>query len=111
MRALAGEWSLAVESEVEGEAGEADPVTAVEGALRQFPADEILLAGGASENGGLEIALRRFGLPVTRIRESRPVRDEARCGKQSEDSFAAAAGRHRSSSSPGSISPCSCLPQ
>ena len=77
VRALAGEWSLAGESEVEGEAGEADPVIAVEDALRQFPADEILLAGGASENGGVEIALRRFGLPVTRIRESRPVRERS----------------------------------
>jgi hypothetical protein len=74
VRALAGEWSLAGESEVEGEAGEADPVLAVEDALHHFPADEILLAGGASEDGGVEVALRRFGLPVTRLRESLPVR-------------------------------------
>jgi hypothetical protein len=77
VRALAGEWSLAADSEVDGEAGEPDPVIAVEDALRQFPADEILLAGGASENGGVEVALRRFGLPVTRIRESRPVRERS----------------------------------
>lgn len=77
VRALAGEWSLAGESEVEGEAGEADPVLAVEDALRHFPADEILLAGGASEDGGVEVALRRFGLPVIRVRQSIPVRERS----------------------------------
>lgn len=76
MRALAGEWSLAGASEVEGEA-EADPVLIVEDALRHFPADEILLAGGALEDGGVEAALRRFGLPVTRLRQSVRVRERS----------------------------------
>lgn len=77
VRALAGEWSLVGECEVEGEAGEADSVLAVEDALRHFPADEILLAGGTSEDGGVEAALRRFGLPVTRLRQSLPVRERS----------------------------------
>jgi hypothetical protein len=76
-RALAGEWSLAGTSEVEGEAAEWDPVLAVEDALREFPADEILLAGGASANGGVEAALRRYGLPVMRLPEPGTVRERS----------------------------------
>jgi len=51
VRALEAEWALADDAEVEGEAGDVDPIVAVEDALRRFDADEILLVGGADENG------------------------------------------------------------
>jgi hypothetical protein len=73
-RALAAEWTLAEDAEVEGEGGDIDPVQAVEDALRGFAADEILLVGGAKENGGLEASLRSFGVPVTRLGGSLPLR-------------------------------------
>ncbi len=73
MWALVAERTLDDQAEVEGEAGDVDPVLAVEDALRTFPADEILIAGGASENGSLEASLRRFGLPVTRLSGSLPA--------------------------------------
>jgi hypothetical protein len=84
VRAFDVEWTLAGEAEVEAEAGDVDPVLAVEDALRGFPADEILLVGGAGEDGGLEASLRRFGLPVTRlagslrVRRANPLREWAR---------------------------------
>ena len=84
VRAFDAEWTLAGEAEVEAEAGDVDPVLAVEDALRGFPADEILLVGGAGEDGGLEASLRRFGLPVTRlagslrVRRANPLREWAR---------------------------------
>jgi len=71
--ALVAERTLDDQAEVEGEAGDVDPVLAVEDALRTFPADEILIGGGASENGSLEASLRRFGLPVTRLSGSLPA--------------------------------------
>lgn len=67
VRALEAEWTLADEGDVEGEAGDVDPLLAVEDALRDFDADEILLVGGAGEDGGLEEALQRFGRPVIRL--------------------------------------------
>jgi hypothetical protein len=70
VRALGAEWVLADRGDVEAEAGDVDPVQAVEDALRAFPADEILIVGGAHENGALEASLRQFGLPVTRLGEA-----------------------------------------
>lgn len=52
-------------AEVDAEVGERDPLLAVEDALAQFPADEILVAGHTDEKS--EAELRRFGLPVSRI--------------------------------------------
>jgi hypothetical protein len=66
VRALDAEWTLADQAEVGGEAGDVDPVQAVEDALRAFPADEILLAGEAADPD-LEAALARFGVPITRL--------------------------------------------
>ena len=74
VQALETEWALADDADVEGEAGDADPVVAVEDALRRFDADEILLVGGASENGGIEEALTRFDRPVSRVEDDAPVR-------------------------------------
>jgi hypothetical protein len=71
-RALGAEWILADQAEVAGEAGEFDPVLAVEDALRRFAADEILVVA-ISEEAGLEMALRRFGLPVSRLPGTWPV--------------------------------------
>lgn len=51
----------------DGEAGEPDPVQAVEDALRSFPADEIMLVGEDAADEGLEAELRRFGLPLYRV--------------------------------------------
>jgi hypothetical protein len=78
VRALESEWLLADEAEIEGDAGDVDPVLAVEDALRNFDADEILLVGGAAENGGLEASLRRFGIPVTRLDQPVSVRSRSR---------------------------------
>ena len=66
VRAFEAEWTLADQAEVEGEAGDADPIQAVEDALGRFAADEILIAG-ASVDPDLEVALGQFGLPVTRL--------------------------------------------
>ncbi len=74
IRALEAEWTLLDEADVEGEAGDVDPVQAVEDALRGFPADEIVIVGGAGENGGFEASLRKFGIPVKRIGGSLPLR-------------------------------------
>ncbi|HUJ55815.1 MAG TPA: hypothetical protein VLW49_07485 [Gaiellaceae bacterium] len=73
VRALEAEWTLADRAEVEGEAGEADPVQAVEDALRAFPADAIVIAGGEAD-GDLDAAVARFGLPVLRLQEPPPRR-------------------------------------
>lgn len=62
---LAERTAHAVGAEVETEVGDRDPIVAVEDALRQFAADEILLAGSA--DGDVEAGLRRFGLPVSRV--------------------------------------------
>ena len=72
VRAFEAERLLGDEADVEGEAGDADPVQAVEDALRTFPADEILIVGGRSEDGDLEDSLRRFELPVSRLGGSSP---------------------------------------
>ena len=66
VRALTAEWTLAGTAEVGGEAGEADPVQAVEDALRTFPADAILI-GGRDADPDLDVALARFGLPIERL--------------------------------------------
>src|SRR5215218_2808037 len=49
----------------ETEVGDRDPLVAVEDALADFPADEIVVAGHADEK--TEAQLRRFGLPVERL--------------------------------------------
>jgi hypothetical protein len=78
VRAREGEWMLADEAEIEADAGDVDPVLAIEDALGSFDADEILLVGGAAENGGLEASLRRFGIPVTRLDQRVSVRSRSR---------------------------------
>jgi hypothetical protein len=64
---VADQAADAVEPEVptETEVGDRDPLVAVEDALADFPADEIVLAGPADEK--TEAQLRRFGLPVERL--------------------------------------------
>jgi hypothetical protein len=62
---LADETAEAIDAEVETEVGDRDPLVAVEDALSLFPADEIVLAGEAGAE--TEAALRRFGLPVSRL--------------------------------------------
>jgi|SRR5581483_396226 len=66
VRVLEAEWTLADEGEVDGEAGDVDAVQAVEDALRAFPADAIVVAGGAADDE-LEARLARFGVPVERL--------------------------------------------
>ena len=71
----AGEVGRAVapDAPVETEVGDADPVQAIEDALRTFPADELLLvtrredAAGWLEEGTASEALARFSLPVTHL--------------------------------------------
>jgi len=73
VRALEAEWTLADDAATGGEAGDADPVQAVEDALSRFPADAIVVAGEAADPD-LETALRRIGLPVTRLAGASPRR-------------------------------------
>ena len=73
---IAGEAERAVEPEarvVEAEVGDTDPVQAIEDALRQFPAEEVLVvtrpgdeAGWLEEDAAAE-ASERFGVPVTHL--------------------------------------------
>jgi hypothetical protein len=67
---LADQTAGAVEAEVpveevDTEVGDRDPLVAVEDALAEFPADEIVLAGPADAQ--TEARLLRFGLPVERL--------------------------------------------
>jgi hypothetical protein len=58
---------------VETRVGDVDPVTAIEDALRTFPADEILVVTRPDddatwlEQGTGQAALERFALPVTQL--------------------------------------------
>jgi hypothetical protein len=58
---------------VDAEIGDTDPVQAIEDALREFPADELVLVtnpdedAGWLEEGTAEEALARFDLPITRL--------------------------------------------
>jgi hypothetical protein len=73
---IAEEAEQAVQHEarvVETEVGDADPVQAIEDALRQFPAEEVLVvtrpgdkAGWLEEDAAAE-ASERFGVPVTHL--------------------------------------------
>jgi hypothetical protein len=83
VRALEAEWSLADEAEVEAEPGEADPVQAVDDALRGFAADEILLVG--------EPPGRRPGGLAPELRPARDARADVGPGAASES--AARGGR------------------
>ena len=90
-RALRAEWTVAGGADVvEHEAGEPDPVLAVEDALRVFPADEILLVAATDGDLAIERSLRRFGLPVTRVPAARQRR---RSGRARELAHGIAAGR------------------
>jgi hypothetical protein len=71
---IAERTAEAVEAEVQTEVGDHDPVLAVEDALSEFPADEIVLAGHADAK--TEAELRRFGIPVTRLEGAAGARDE-----------------------------------
>lgn len=73
---LAVEAGLAVAPDarsVDAEVGDVDPVQAIEDALREFPADELVLVTHPDEDatwleeGTAEEALARFDLPVTRL--------------------------------------------
>jgi hypothetical protein len=71
---IAEEAERAVEAQVVGtEVGDTDPVQAIEDALRQFPAEEVLVvtrpgdeAGWLEEDAAAE-ASERFGVPVTHL--------------------------------------------
>ena len=58
---------------VDAEVGDTDPVQAIEDALREFPADELVVVthpdedAGWLEQGTAEEALDRFDLPVTHL--------------------------------------------
>jgi hypothetical protein len=79
------------EAHTETEVGDTDPVVAVEDALADFPADEIVLAGPADEE--VEAKLRRFGLPVERL-------DGGDEGVGGTEEFARDVARGRSSKTP-----------
>lgn len=73
VRVLEAEWTLSDWREVDGAAGEADPVQAVEDALRGFNADVIVLAGPAADPD-LERELARFRRPLRRLQPAPPRR-------------------------------------
>jgi ribosomal protein S21 len=77
VHALEAEWALADDADVDAEAGDVDPIVAVEDALRRFDADEIVLVAGASESGGIEEALKRFDRLVSRVGDNAPVRERS----------------------------------
>jgi hypothetical protein len=58
---------------VEAEVGDPDPVQAIEDALRQFPAEEVIVVtrpgdeAGWLEKDSAEEASERFGVPVTHL--------------------------------------------
>jgi hypothetical protein len=64
-RSVEGDVSPLVPSAT-GEAGNADPVQAVEDAMSSFSPDEIVLVGDRADET-LESSLRRLGVPVRRI--------------------------------------------
>jgi hypothetical protein len=72
---VAGEASEALDEDapVETEVGDPDPAQAIEDALRTYEADELVLVGppesdvGWLEQGKLDEAVERLGLPVTRL--------------------------------------------
>ena len=78
---LADQTAEAVEAEVETEVGERDPLLAVEDALAQFPADEILVAGTADQK--TEAGLRRLDLPISRVGAKGEVDSESATGAES----------------------------
>ena len=78
LRALQAEWVLQGKAQVDGEAGDSDAVLAAKDALRRFPADEILLVGGAGEDGGTESSIRQLGLPVRRVPAATRARERKR---------------------------------
>jgi hypothetical protein len=62
----------------QGRVGDADPLLAIADALRTFPADEIVVAGGLEQSSRLAERLtsrarRRFALPVRRTPDPRPL--------------------------------------
>lgn len=59
------ERAIAPVADVEGGAGEPDPVLAVEDALNEFRADRIVVVG--DEDAALDESLRRFHVPVERL--------------------------------------------
>lgn len=71
---LAVRTAEAIEADVETEVGDRDPVLAVQDALSMFPADEIVVAGDASPE--TENALRRLGVPVSRLNGQPEPTDE-----------------------------------
>jgi hypothetical protein len=77
---LADRTAEAVDADVETKVGEHDPLLAVEDALRVFPADEILVAGTADEKA--EAALRRLGLPISRLGGGGEVTGEEATGAE-----------------------------
>ena len=73
-RAAGAREAVAPEAEaVEAEVGDADPVQAIEDALRTFPADELVLVTRREkdaswlEEGAAAEALARFSVPVTHL--------------------------------------------
>ena len=97
-RAEAGELAeraaRAVDAEVRTEVGDRDPLVAVEDALREFPADEIVLAGRADDE--TEAELRRLGLPIARVDAAPEAGEE---GSRAE-AIARDVARGRSSQTP-----------
>jgi hypothetical protein len=72
--ARAAEHAVAPEARaVDAEVGDTDPVQAIEDALRQFPAEEVLVVtrpgdeAGWLERDSAEEAQERFGVPVTHL--------------------------------------------
>jgi hypothetical protein len=57
-------------TEVRADAGEADPVLAVEDALQDFPADEVVIVGARGADRELLGSLRELGVSVTHLADA-----------------------------------------
>jgi hypothetical protein len=79
-RAAKAAWLLSDQGSIDVEQGDADPVLAVEDALRTFPAEEILIVG--ADDPALELSLSELGVPVSRVGGAGPPErtDELREG-------------------------------
>jgi hypothetical protein len=79
-RASTAGWLLSDQGRIDVERGDADPVLAVEDALRTFPAEEILIVGAGDP--ALERSLSGLGVPVSRVGGAGPPEraDELREG-------------------------------
>jgi ADP-ribose pyrophosphatase YjhB (NUDIX family) len=111
VQALEAEWALADDADVEGEAGDVDPVLAVEDALRRFDADEIVLVEERAKTAVLKTRSSGLTAPLAGWTITHRCASEMRDASSAARSGPGEARRPRSSFSPASIWRYSGLPR